>query len=48
MGLSLMVNQIVEPLKNTRLAVLAMAANFILVRLAWWFRPDYEERDRSW
>ena len=33
MGLSLTINQIVEPLKNTRLVILALAANFVLVPL---------------
>ena len=33
MGLSLTINQIVEPLKNTRLVVLALVANFVLVPL---------------
>ena len=33
MGLSLTIKQIVEPLKNTRLVILALAANFILVPL---------------
>lgn len=33
MGLSLTINQIVEPLKNTRLVILALVANFVLVPL---------------
>jgi BASS family bile acid:Na+ symporter len=33
MGLSLTIKQIVEPLKNTRLVILGLAANFILVPL---------------
>ncbi|NIM93408.1 MAG: hypothetical protein GTO18_06820 [Anaerolineales bacterium] len=31
MGLSLTIKQIIEPLKNTRLVILALIANFILV-----------------
>ena len=31
MGLNLTVKQIVEPLRNTRLVILALIANFILV-----------------
>jgi predicted Na+-dependent transporter len=31
MGLSLTVAQIIQPLKNTRLVILALVANFILV-----------------
>jgi predicted Na+-dependent transporter len=33
MGLSLTIKQIVEPLKNTRLVILALVANFVLVPL---------------
>lgn len=33
MGLSLTINQIVEPLKNARLVILALVANFVLVPL---------------
>ncbi len=33
MGLSLTIQQIVEPLKNTRLVILALVANFVLVPL---------------
>jgi BASS family bile acid:Na+ symporter len=36
MGLSLKINQILEPLKNVRLVVLALVANFILVPLVAW------------
>ncbi len=36
MGLSLKINQIVAPLKNVRLVVLALVANFILVPLVAW------------
>ena len=36
MGFSLTIPQIVEPLKNTRLVVLALAANFVLVPLVAW------------
>jgi len=36
MGFSLTIPQIVEPLKNARLVVLALAANFVLVPLVAW------------
>jgi BASS family bile acid:Na+ symporter len=36
MGLSLKINQILAPLKNVRLVVLALVANFILVPLVAW------------
>jgi predicted Na+-dependent transporter len=47
MGLSLTIKQIIEPLKNTRLVVLALVANFVLIPLVAYLMTLVFDLDQS-